>query len=122
MTLSVTDAADNARVLRAPLSLWIGAGVYVLLIVFGNGLLNDPDTLWQITIGQWILDHRAVPETDIYSFTMAGQSWISTQWLARGAPRRTGDQADDTVTHGRSARTSATTLDSHSAGESIRGK
>ena len=83
MTLSVTDAADNARVLRAPLSLWIGAGVYALLIVFGNGLLNDPDTLWQITIGQWILDHRAVPETDIYSFTMQGQPWISTQWLAQ---------------------------------------
>src|SRR5882672_5893084 len=83
MTLSVTDAADNARVLRAPLSLWIGAGVYALLIVFGNGLLNDPDTMWQITVGQWILDHRAVPQTDIYSFTMQGQPWISTQWLAQ---------------------------------------
>ena len=53
------------------------------MIVAGNGLLNDPDTLWQITVGQWILDHRAVPETDIYSFTMQGQPWISTQWLAQ---------------------------------------
>jgi hypothetical protein len=83
MTLSATDAADDARVLRGPLSLWVGAGVYTLLIVLGNGLLNDPDTLWQIRIGQWILDHRAVPETDIYSFTMQGQPWISTQWLAQ---------------------------------------
>jgi hypothetical protein len=83
MTLSVTHAVDHARAFRGPLSLWIGAVVYALLIVLGNGLLNDPDTLWQITIGQWILDHRAVPETDIYSFTMQGQPWISTQWLAQ---------------------------------------
>jgi hypothetical protein len=83
MTLSVTDSADDARALRGPLSLWTGAGVYALLIVLGNALLNDPDTLWQIKIGQWILDHRAVPETDIYSFTMQGQPWISTQWLAQ---------------------------------------
>ena len=49
----------------------------------GNRLLIDPDTMWQITVGQWILDHRAVPETDVFSFTMRGQPWISTQWLAQ---------------------------------------
>ena len=49
----------------------------------GNRLLIDPDTMWQITVGQWILDHHAVPETDVYSFTMRGQPWISTQWLAQ---------------------------------------
>jgi hypothetical protein len=83
MTLSITYAADDARASRGPLALWVGVGVYVLLIVLGNGLLNDPDTLWQIKVGQWILDHRAVPETDIYSFTLQGQPWISTQWLAQ---------------------------------------
>jgi hypothetical protein len=35
------------------------------------------------TVGQWISEHRAVPETDVYSFTMRGQPWISTQWLAQ---------------------------------------
>jgi hypothetical protein len=39
--------------------------------------------MWQITIGQWIVDHGAVPTTDVYSFTMRGQPWISTQWLAQ---------------------------------------
>jgi len=29
------------------------------------------------------LNHHAVPETDVYSFTMRGQPWISTQWLAQ---------------------------------------
>jgi hypothetical protein len=54
-----------------------------LRTVAGDRLLIDPDTRWQITVGQWILDHRAVPVTDVYSFTMRGQPWISTQWLAQ---------------------------------------
>ncbi len=53
------------------------------VLLAGNRLLIDPDTMWQITVGQWIIDHRAVPETDVYSFTMRGQPWISTQWLAQ---------------------------------------
>jgi hypothetical protein len=67
------------------LTLAVSAGVYLLLLFAGNRLLSDPDTQWQITIGRWILTHRMVPESDIYSFTMAGQPWISTQWLAQVA-------------------------------------
>ncbi len=83
MTLSVTHATEQASPLRGLLPLWVGAGIYALFLVAGNRLLIDPDTMWQITVGQWIIDHRAVPETDVYSFTMRGQPWISTQWLAQ---------------------------------------
>src|ERR1700688_4068406 len=83
MTLSVTHASEAASPMRGLLPLWVGIGVYALFLIAGNRLLIDPDTLWQITVGQWILDHRAVPETDVYSFTMRGQPWISTQWLAQ---------------------------------------
>jgi hypothetical protein len=83
MTLTVTHAVDDGRTMRAAVPLLVGALIYALLIAVGDGLLNDPDTMWQIKVGQWILDHRAVPETDIYSFTMQGQPWISTQWLAQ---------------------------------------
>ncbi len=83
MTLSVTHATEQASPLRGLLPLWVGAGIYALFLLAGNRLLIDPDTLWQITVGQWIIDHRAVPETDVYSFTMRGQPWISTQWLAQ---------------------------------------
>lgn len=85
MTLSVTHAHQATQPLRGLLPLWVGIGLYALFLVFGNRLLPDPDTMWQITVGQWILDHHAVPETDIYSFTMRGQPWISTQWLAQVA-------------------------------------
>ena len=83
MTLTVTHAAEPARLMRGLLPLWVGVGIYALFVVAGNRLLIDPDTMWQITVGQWIIDHRAVPETDVYSFTMRGQPWISTQWLAQ---------------------------------------
>lgn len=83
MTLSVANTSEAASPMRGLLPLWVGVFIYALLIVAGNRLLMDPDTLWQVTVGQWILDHRAVPETDVYSFTMRGQPWISTQWLAQ---------------------------------------
>src|SRR5438445_8934423 len=83
MTLSVTQTSDHASPMRGLMPLWVGVGVYALFVLAGNALLNDPDTMWQITVGRWILDHHAVPETDVYSFTMQGQPWISTQWLAQ---------------------------------------
>ena len=83
MTISVAHSAEAASPMRGLLPLWVGIGVYALFVVAGNRLLIDPDTMWQITVGQWILDHGAVPQTDVYSFTMRGQPWISTQWLAQ---------------------------------------
>src|SRR5450432_966941 len=83
MTLSVAGIAEDTSPMRGLLPLWVGAIIYALFLLAGNRLLIDPDTMWQVTIGQWILDHRAVPETDVYSFTMRGQPWISTQWLAQ---------------------------------------
>src|SRR3954451_9077167 len=81
MTMSAT--AESTAAARAPLALWVGAAVYAVFVLAGNRLLIDPDTLWQITVGQWIIDHRAVPTVDVYSFTVRGQPWISTQWLAQ---------------------------------------
>src|SRR5664279_744659 len=83
MTLSVVNTAEAASPLRGLLPLWVGIFIYALFLLAGNRLLIDPDTMWQITVGQWILDHHAVPETDVYSFTMRGEPWISTQWLAQ---------------------------------------
>ncbi|MDB5654492.1 MAG: hypothetical protein JWQ94_2105 [Tardiphaga sp.] len=83
MTIAVAHPVAAARNWRGALPLGIGIAVYLLALFGGNALLNDPDTYWQITVGQWILDHHAVPITDIYSFTMRGQPWISTQWLSQ---------------------------------------
>jgi hypothetical protein len=83
MSLATADIAPDTRMIRGSLPLWVGVAAYAMLIIGGDRLLLDPDTQWQITVGQWILDHHAVPHTDVYSFTMRGQPWISTQWLAQ---------------------------------------
>jgi len=83
MTVTVADTTEHVSPMRGLLPLWVAVFIYGLFILAGNRLLIDPDTLWQVTVGQWILDHRAVPETDVFSFTMRGQPWISTQWLAQ---------------------------------------
>ena len=83
MTLAATEVAPDTHAMRGSLPLWVGVVSYAVLIVWGDRLLSDPDTQWQITVGQWILDHCAVPHTDVYSFTMRGAPWISTQWLAQ---------------------------------------
>jgi hypothetical protein len=68
---------------QVPAWLWLGIGVYAVLLVCGERLLNDSDTYWQISIGQWIIDHAALPRADIYSFTKAGEPWTSSSWLSQ---------------------------------------
>ena len=45
-------------------------------------IFNDGDVSWHIATGQWILDHRAIPHTDPFSFTWAGRPWVPIEWLA----------------------------------------
>src|SRR5918996_806145 len=45
-------------------------------------IFNDGDVSWHIATGQWILDHRAIPHTDPFSFTWAGKPWVPIEWLA----------------------------------------
>jgi hypothetical protein len=61
----------------------LGVCLFAGLLLLGNRLLADPDTYWQIKIGQQILSTGSLPRTDTFSFTMYGQPWISTQWLAQ---------------------------------------
>jgi hypothetical protein len=88
MSSTSIDAAAkpqaNENALAAlPAWAWFGAGAFVLLVIGGSRLLYDADTYWQMAIGQWILDHRAWPHTDVYSFTKFGAPWISTSWLSQ---------------------------------------
>ncbi|MEH2683678.1 hypothetical protein DXU04_00935 [Bradyrhizobium diazoefficiens] len=83
MSVSVTSSVPVRGVARWLVPLCIGAGVYLFFLGVGDIMLRDSDTLWQIKIGQWILEHRALPTTDIYSFTRAGEPWISSSWLSQ---------------------------------------
>lgn len=83
MTILSADSVRIDRRARDLAPLGVAAATYLLLLFNGDRLLHDPDTLWQIKVGQWILDHGAVPYTDIYSFTRQGEVWLSTSWLSQ---------------------------------------
>jgi hypothetical protein len=67
---------------RAALPWLAGAGVYILLLVLGPRLLNDPDSYSHIAVGRWVMAHRAVPASDPFSFSMHGAPWIAFEWLS----------------------------------------
>jgi hypothetical protein len=83
ISLSVADRVTIVRMTPGLLHLCVGAGAYLLLFLIGDRLLQDSDTYWHIRIGQWIIDHAAVPYSDFYSFTRAGSPWMSNAWLSQ---------------------------------------
>jgi hypothetical protein len=65
-------------------------GLIVFFLVFAyalglvpEGALRDPDTLWHIRTGQWILEHGRWPRTDPFSYTYFGHPWIAKEWLSQ---------------------------------------
>lgn len=83
MSLSFANSIAVQSRARALVPLCVGAGTYLFFLLVGDTLLQDSDSFWQIKIGQWILDHGAMPYTDFYSFTRTGEAWISTSWLSQ---------------------------------------
>ncbi len=77
-------------------------------------ILNDGDTLWQISTGAWILDHHAIPTTDPFSFTAGDRHWFPHEWLAEtvlaGAFRIGGMQAVMVLAAGSAGLTAAILL------------
>jgi hypothetical protein len=86
--MSVAGAAFRPSMHRASLSFGGGAPlvflvVLALLLGASAALLNDPDTMWHVAVGRWIVEHRALPVADEYSHTFAGQPWIAKEWLSQ---------------------------------------
>ncbi len=80
---SATAAPADALQIRR----LIGAG-FALIMAFAfvaaaPQLLNDPDTLWHITVGADIWQTKSFPHTDAYSHSFAGEPWIAKEWLSQ---------------------------------------
>lgn len=56
----------------------------VLLVGFISciKIIYEPDVWWQIRTGQWIIENKMVPKTDIFSFTFLDEPWINVKWIA----------------------------------------
>jgi hypothetical protein len=69
---------------QGPFYLSLGIALLLVPAALGSSqtIFNDGDVSWHIATGQWILDHRAIPTTDPFSFTWAGKPWVPIEWLA----------------------------------------
>jgi len=56
----------------------LAAATFVLASGYATG---DPDTYWHLASGQWMLDHRELLRTDIFSSTVPGKPYALGEWL-----------------------------------------
>jgi len=54
--------------------------VPALLIITSGTAVTDPDIWWHLRTGQWMVEHRAWPQTDPFSSWAAGHSWAAYSW------------------------------------------
>jgi len=58
------------------LALWL-----VLLLGGRSRFFQDPGTFWHTVVGEQILTSRGFFDTDDFTFTFQGKSWVPHQWL-----------------------------------------
>ena len=66
------------------------AQTYAGILLFGMLAMTarnavDPDLWWHLRTGQWIMETGHIPSSDPFSFTRAGSSWVSHEWLSEVA-------------------------------------
>jgi tetratricopeptide (TPR) repeat protein len=57
-----------------------GAVISAIALIYslfaGIRTVGDPDLGWQMATGRWIIQHRAIPYTDVLSYTAHGKEWV----------------------------------------------
>src|SRR5262245_64047235 len=67
-----------------PLSRWVIfslASVFALFLALSIQKIWNVDIWWQLRTGQWILEHRAFPRLDEFSYTVRDHPWIELRWV-----------------------------------------
>lgn len=78
-----TVARHPAEDSRATI-LVLAVFAFGVAFVFGTSprIFRDGDVSWHIAAGRWMLDYRAIPYTDPFSYTAFGKPWIAHEWLS----------------------------------------
>lgn len=68
--------------LRFPTTVLIFIAIlWVKAIYPASSGIADTDFFWHLTYGRWIMEHLAIPASDVFSWTFTGQPYQLTQWL-----------------------------------------
>lgn len=71
--------AAGIRVFSARTSFGVILSLGLLAMTARNAI--DPDLWWHLRTGEWIVETGHIPHSDPFSFTRAGQLWVSHEWL-----------------------------------------
>jgi len=77
--LSEIRALSRFRQVQAAALVFLLAGIGAIAFQIKLCVL-DPDIWWHLKIGDWIIDHFAVPHTGILSRTAATRAWVAYSW------------------------------------------
>ena len=61
----------------------LASTLIVLAVLTVRSRFNDPDLWWHLRTGQIIWTNRAVPRTDLLSFTTGQHAWVPQEWLSQ---------------------------------------
>jgi hypothetical protein len=83
--MGITSVAQELRGLARlrPLQLLALVSLLILMamIAFTSGTtVRDPDIWWHLKVGDWIIQHHAVPYVGILSRTAGTRPWIAYSW------------------------------------------
>ena len=57
------------------------AVLFLGLVAMAARNVIDPDVWWHLRTGEYIAQHKSVQHTDPFSYTRAGQPWVTHEWL-----------------------------------------
>src|SRR5919204_6570403 len=64
----------------APRTLFL-AGVFIAILRQFVQPIFDPDFWWHLRTGQWIVEQRALPDHDLYTYTIQDHVWTTHEYL-----------------------------------------
>ena len=80
MASSVTSDRAGRAALVGPMILWLLLALPAMAIGFHR--LANNDLPMHLAIGEWVLEHGEVPDSDPFSFTAPEGTWVPHEWLA----------------------------------------
>jgi hypothetical protein len=74
-----TTTRDQTRNLSA--GSWALVGLFGIIFSLAISPAVDPDLGWHLGAGRWIWEHKHVPLSDPFSWSVPGRKWIAHEWL-----------------------------------------
>jgi len=60
---------------------FLPAALFLALGLAAFGAIRSYDLFWQLATGRWIVEHRALPQTDPFALASEKSEWIDGEWL-----------------------------------------